>query len=69
ETKSIQTRDDGTAYVQMYAADGKGLEERDVTCGASDGTYTEILSGLSEGDVVLQSSFNLADLQMQVSGE
>ncbi|MBR3102246.1 MAG: biotin/lipoyl-binding protein [Lachnospiraceae bacterium] len=69
ETKSIQTRDDGTAYVQMYAADGKGLEERDVTCGVSDGTYTEILSGLSEGDVVLQSSFNLAELQMQMSGE
>ncbi|MBR3517393.1 MAG: biotin/lipoyl-binding protein [Lachnospiraceae bacterium] len=69
ETKSIETRDDGTAYVNVISADGKGMEQRDVTCGATDGTYTEILSGLEEGDVVMQSAFNLADLQMQVSGE
>jgi hypothetical protein len=31
------------------------LERRSVVTGASDGTYIEIIQGLSEGDVVITS--------------
>ncbi len=52
-TDLIQLRDDGTAYVTVYTEDHKTTEERDIECGATDGTYTEITSGLKTGDEIV----------------
>ena len=41
-----------TSYVVVPAEDG-GTEQRDVRLGSTDGTRTEVLSGLEEGEVVL----------------
>jgi len=39
--------------VQVPNADGKGFTEVDVTTGLTDGTNTEIVSGLSEGQRII----------------
>jgi HlyD family secretion protein len=39
--------------VQMPNADGQGFREVDVETGLSDNSYTEILSGLNEGDQIV----------------
>ncbi len=65
-TKFINTREDGTAYVQMFDESGKIPVEVDVVCGVTDGTYTEIKEGVSEGDVVLTLPLTLEELQMQM---
>ncbi|MGN1022278.1 MAG: efflux RND transporter periplasmic adaptor subunit [Lachnospiraceae bacterium] len=49
---AVQTADDGTNYVLVYGDNGRDLVQKTVTCGISDGTYTEITDGLSEGDKV-----------------
>lgn len=49
---AVQTADDGTNYVLVYADNGRDLVQKTVTCGISDGTYTEITDGLSAGDKV-----------------
>jgi multidrug efflux pump subunit AcrA (membrane-fusion protein) len=41
-------RDEGTYYV--YRVSGEGVQEVQVTIGLRDRTYTEITSGLQEGD-------------------
>lgn len=51
--KAIQTEKDGSAYVNVYGADGKSVEKKSIVCGVSDGMYTEIKEGLKEGDTVL----------------
>ncbi len=48
-------RDGTRSYVKMMDSDGN-ITEVDVTTGFSDGTYVEIIEGLSEGDVVLIES-------------
>ncbi|MBR1470501.1 MAG: HlyD family efflux transporter periplasmic adaptor subunit [Lachnospiraceae bacterium] len=68
-TRNIKIRDDGTAYVNVMGADGKSMEERDVECGISDGTYTEILSGLSEGDTVVRLTFSYEDMAKAMQEE
>ena len=40
--------------VYVYTADGK-IKRQTVVTGANDGTYIEVISGLSEGDVVITS--------------
>ena len=52
KSDAVQTADDGTNYVLVYADNGKDLTQKAVTCGISDGTYTQITDGLSEGDKV-----------------
>lgn len=52
----VQTRTDGSAYVQCYAEGTKAVTEQDVEIGVTDGVYTEIVSGLSEGDVVVDTT-------------
>lgn len=42
---------DGDGYI-AYAFEGEGFKEKSVITGLNDGLYTEILSGLSEGDLV-----------------
>ncbi|HCW23456.1 MAG TPA: hypothetical protein DGX96_07375 [Lachnospiraceae bacterium] len=66
-SKAIQTADDGTTYVQVYGDDGRTLINKDVTIGISDGTYTQILDGLSEGDKVyyINSATSLQDMMQQ----
>lgn len=49
------TNTNGTATVLIAGADGTP-EAREVVTGFSDGRYVEIVSGLSEGDVVLAES-------------
>ncbi len=49
---AVNYREDNTAYVLLEDEDGRETE-RDVTLGASDGYYIQILDGLSEGDTVL----------------
>lgn len=48
---AVEYRDDNTAYVLVYGADGH-LEERNVTLGVSDGIHIEITDGLAEGDKI-----------------
>lgn len=45
-------REGTRSYVKVRNAQGS-IEEKDVVTGFSDGTYVEIVEGLSEGDVVL----------------
>ena len=47
---SCITREGSESYV--YAFDGENYKERFVQCGVSDGMYTEILSGLQDGEMV-----------------
>lgn len=49
------TFDNGVSTVLVRSADG-GQETREVETGFSNGTYVEIVSGLSEGDTVLAES-------------
>ena len=49
------TFDNGASTVLVSSADG-GQETREVETGFSNGTYVEIVSGLSEGDTVLAES-------------
>ena len=48
---AIQYQADNTAYVMVK--NGKKTENKTVIVGVTDGLYTEITSGLSEGDVVM----------------
>ena len=66
KTDSIQTRDDGSTYVNVYGEDGKTIEERDVEIGISDEMYTEIVSGLSEGDTILVTPLSGLDMGMEI---
>ena len=50
--EAVRYRDDNTAYVMVQNEDGT-TEQRDVTVGASDGSYVQITEGLSAGEVVL----------------
>ncbi len=45
-------REGTRSYVKMYDESGN-IVEKEVTTGFSDGENVEIISGLSEGDVVL----------------
>jgi HlyD family secretion protein len=50
----IATDEDGTAYVLTYADESKKkIVKKQITAGVTDGTYTEITDGLSEGEIVL----------------
>lgn len=60
-TDAVLTQDDGTAYVEMYGTDGKSIVKQAVSCGVSDGTYTQITDGLKEGDIVLESTTKTDD--------
>lgn len=51
-------REGERAYVKMRNKRGN-IEEKDVTTGFSDGIYTEIIKGISEGDAVLSFSGSL----------
>ncbi len=63
-TRSVQTRDDGSTYVLLKNGD-ESTSEVDVTCGVTNGTYTEILDGLSAGDVVLSKATNYYGMEVQ----
>ena len=43
------------SHNRVYVADGDTIEERKVKTGTNDGSYIEILDGLSEGEVVVTS--------------
>ena len=49
---AIEYNMDNTAYVLKKDATGEGVQTP-VTLGVSDGTYVQILEGVSEGDVIL----------------
>ena len=51
---AVVTRTDNTSYVLVPDKNGNPVE-KDVTLGASDGSYIEITEGLSEGDTVLET--------------
>lgn len=61
---AISTDTDGTTYVMVYSADKKQAVKQKITCGATDGTYTQITKGLKNGQTILQS---LAKLQASSS--
>lgn len=68
---AIQTADDGSTYVYVYADDRqKTMKRQAVTIGVSDGTYTEIKDGVYPGDRVLYqpSTSSLSDLQQEMEG-
>ncbi len=50
-SEAVQNADDGSSYVNLYDQEGNMIKWP-VTLGASDGTYTEIVSGLGEGETV-----------------
>ena len=54
-SKQAVTTRDGKAYVLRKGEDGTGVETQ-VSTGFSDGQYTQIVSGLQQGDVVLTES-------------
>ena len=51
-SSALLRRDDGR-YVVDVVDDGGGLDRRQVALGVSEGTRTQIVSGLSAGDVVV----------------
>lgn len=50
-SEAVQNADDGSSYVNLYDQEGNMIQWP-VTLGASDGTYTEIVNGLGEGETV-----------------
>lgn len=53
---AIQSEKDGSSYVFTYDESGKNMIHQPVTIGVTDGTYTQVTEGLSEGDTVLYFS-------------
>jgi len=51
---------EGASRKSVYAAEGEGLRRVPVLAGISDGTWTEILSGLEEGDEVVTGKADAA---------
>ncbi len=49
---AVQNADDGSSYVLVRSKDGKTYTRKDVTLGATDGSYTQVTDGLSDGDKV-----------------
>ncbi len=49
--------EDGNTYIDLVTEDGN-IEKRQITTGASNYDFVEIISGLSEGDVILVSPIN-----------
>lgn len=47
--------ENGKSYVKIREEDGN-ITKKEITTGFSDGTYIQVLEGLSEGDVVLMES-------------
>lgn len=63
---AVKTKD-GRPFV-MIPADGRGEPiRRDITLGAADGKRVEIVSGLDEGDTILQPEFKLGPRMRQAS--
>ena len=52
--ESIQY-DENTAYVFVYDSNEKTLVRKDVSTGIFNGTYYEITSGVSEGDILVRT--------------
>lgn len=63
---SIQTASDGTSYVNIKDEKSGTMIQKPVTCGITDGTYTQILDGLSEGDKVYYMQTMMFGPYMQV---
>lgn len=59
----LNYREDNTAYVYVKDENDK-IVERDVTLGASDGVYVQVIEGLSEGEAVYYTKmlFNMEDM-------
>ena len=49
---AVQNADDGSSYVLVRSEDGKTYTRKNVTLGATDGSYTQVTDGLSAGDKV-----------------
>ena len=49
---AVQNADDGSSYVLVRSEDGKTYTRKNVTLGATDGSYTQVTDGLSDGDKV-----------------
>ena len=49
---AVTTAPDGVCTVSVLSEDGKSLVQKEVKVGVSNGTYIQILEGLSEGDVI-----------------
>jgi len=61
---AIKTRDDdsGDMYVLVKSDTPRGKPvEKNIETGLSDGKKTEIVSGLKEGDIVVEAQFKLSD--------
>lgn len=54
-SKSAITTKDGTSYVYLKGENDEKVETK-ISTGFTDGQYTQILSGLNEGDIVLAES-------------
>ena len=52
---AVQYRENHSAYVMKKGASGEVINQ-DVTVGISDGAWTEITEGISEGDIVLEKA-------------
>ena len=52
---AVTTDTDGSTYVMVYAKNKKEAVKQKITCGATDGTYTQVTEGLKEGQVILRS--------------
>ena len=63
---SIRYHEDNTAYVLMYDAEGVEMMQ-DVTLGVSDGSWVQILGGIEEGDIVLETPSLDYYMEMMVS--
>lgn len=60
-SSAIQTAEDGSSYVLMYADENKKTtKQQPVTLGITDGTYTEITEGLYPGDTILYTDSTTA---------
>ncbi len=67
-SRAIQTRPDGSSYVLVLGADGKTAEERDVECGATDGTYIEITKGVQLGDTIMYTAQSASEIRESLMG-
>jgi macrolide-specific efflux system membrane fusion protein len=59
-TEAIQTSKDGKITVLVPGAKGERPHSVEVVAGLTNGTQTEVTSGLAEGDMVLIQSFSAA---------
>lgn len=65
---AVHTETNGSSYVYIQGKSGSNMQKQTVELGATDGTYTEITGGLSDGDEILYQPTQNNDMYQLMMG-